>query len=236
MKSTKLITLTTITAAVLTGFGIRTTQAQQPSMPERVAALKASLAASKAMLKEYEWIQTTVISVDGEERSRKQERCYYGADGGVQKVLMSQSPPPKPKPGLRGRIMEKKMEELKDYMQSAVALVKTYVPPDPAMIQAAKDAGNASIQVLEPGQRARLNFKSYEKPGDNLGVDVDLANNRMLGVKVATYIDNAKDAVTLDMTTSKLNNGTTYPANITLNAKAKNLTVTVQNSGYRKTN
>jgi hypothetical protein len=38
------------------------------------------------------------------------------------------------------------------------------------------------------------------------------------------------------VSTSKLNNGTTYPANITLNAKAKKLTVTVQNSGYRKTN
>jgi hypothetical protein len=114
--------------------------------------------------------------------------------------------------------------------------VKTYVPPDPAMIQTAKEAGNVTIQVLQPGQRARLDFKSYQKPGDDLGVEVDLANNRMLGVKVATYIDDAKDAVTLDVTASKLDNGTTYPANITLNAKAKNLTVTVQNRGYRKTN
>jgi len=112
--------------------------------------------------------------------------------------------------------------------------VKTYVPPSPAKIQAAKDAGKVSIDVLEPGKRARLNFRDYEKPGDNLGVEVDLANNRPLAVKVSTYLDDAKDAVTLDVRMGQLNDGTTYAFNVTLDAKAKNIQVTVQNSGYRK--
>jgi hypothetical protein len=46
------------------------------------------------------------------------------------------SPPPPPKPGLRGRIIAKKKAELTDHMQSAVSLVKSYLPPDPAKIQA----------------------------------------------------------------------------------------------------
>ena len=121
-------------------------------------------------------------------------------------------------------------------MKSAIALVKTYVPPSPAKIQAAKDAGKVSIEVLEPGKRARLNFRDYEKPGDNLGVEINLVNNHAMGVKVATYLDSPKDAVTLDARMGQLNDGTTYPSEITLNAKAKNLTVTVQNSGYRKMN
>jgi hypothetical protein len=33
-----------------------------------------------------------------------------------------------------------------------------------------------------------------------------------------------------------LNDGTIYTSDTTLNAAAKNLTVTVQNTGYRKTN
>jgi hypothetical protein len=33
-----------------------------------------------------------------------------------------------------------------------------------------------------------------------------------------------------------LNDGTLYTSSVTLNAAAKNLIVTVQNSGYRKTN
>ncbi len=86
------------------------------------------------------------------------------------------------------------------------------------------------------GKRARLNFGNYVKPGDNLGVEVDLANNRMLGLTVSTYLDNPKDIVTLTVSMGQLNNGTTYASGTTLLAKAKNLMVTVQNSGYRKTN
>jgi hypothetical protein len=208
--------------------------AQQPTAAERAAMLKATMAASQAVLKQYEWIETTVVSLKGEEKSRKQERCYYGADGGLQKIEVSESPEPKNKGGLRGRIAAKKKEELTDYMKSAVALVKTYVPPNPARIQAAKEAGNVSIEVLEPGKRARLNFRNYEKPGDNLGVEVDLVSNRPLGVKVSTYLDDATDAVTLDVRMGQLDDGTTYSKDITLDAKAKKLTVTVQNSGYRK--
>ncbi len=208
--------------------------AQQPTAQERVVALKASLTASQAVLKQYEWVETTVVSLKGEEKSRQMNRCYYGADGKVQKIPLTTPPPEEKKRGLRGRIVEKKKEELTDYMKSAVSLVKTYVPPSPAKIQAAKDAGKVSIDVLEPGKRARLHFRDYEKPGDNLGVEVDLANNRPLGVKVGTYLDDTKDAVTLDVRMGQLNDGTTYASNVTLDAKAKNIQVTVQNSGYRK--
>ena len=208
--------------------------AQQPSVPERVAALKASLAASQIILRQYEWIETTVVSLKGDEKSRKQERCYYGADGGIQKVEVSASPEPEKKRGLRGKIIAKKKEELTDYMKQAVALVKTYVPPNPAKIQAAKDAGKVTIEVLEPGKRARLNFRDYEKAGDNLGVEVDLVNNRPLGVKVSTYLDDAKDAVLLDVRMGQLNDGTTYASDITLDAPAKKVKVAMENSGYRK--
>ena len=219
-----------LTALALPGF------AQQPTASERAALLKATMAASQEVLKQYEWIETTVVSLKGEEKSRKQERCYYGADGGVQKVEVTSTPPPEKKRGLRGKIAASKQEELTDYMKSAIALVKSYVPPSPAKIQAAKDAGKVSIDLLQPGKRARLNFRDYAKPGDNLGVEVDLVSNRPLGVKVSTYLEDAKDAVTLDVRMGKLNDGTTYPSDVALDAKAKKLTVTVKNSGYRKMN
>src|SRR5436309_2104233 len=93
--------------------------AQQP-VAERVATLKASLAASQAVLKQYEWIETTVVSLKGEEKSRTQNRCYYGADGGVTKVALTAPPPEKKKRGLRGKIAASKKEELTDYMKQAV--------------------------------------------------------------------------------------------------------------------
>lgn len=229
MKSIIRSAIVILAALALPGF------AQQPTAAERAAMLKATLAASQAVLRQYEWIETAVVSLKGDEKSRKQARCYYGADGAVQKIELSKSPEPKKKRGLRGRIAENKQEELTDYMKSALALVKSYVPPSPSRIQAAKDMGKVSIEILQPGKRVRLNFRDYEKPGDNLGVELDLANNRPLGLKVSTYLDEAKDTVTLDVRMDQLNDGTTYPLNVTLDAKAKKLKVTVQNSGYRKT-
>ena len=146
--------------------------AQQPSPAERVAALKATMAASQVVLKQYEWIETTVVSLKGEEKSRQMNRCYYGADGGVQKVPLTTPPPEEKKRGLRGKIAESKKEEMTDYMKSAVALVKSYVPPMPALIEAAKEKGKVSVDVLQPGKRARLNFRDYLKPGDTLSVIV----------------------------------------------------------------
>jgi len=211
-------------------------QAQQPSIPERVAALKTTLAGSKAALKNYEWIETTVITLKGEEKVRKQQKCYYGADGGIQKLDVSAQPEPEQKRGVRGRIVARKTEEMTDYMKNAVNLVKTYVPPDPAKIQSAKDAGKVTLEILEPGKRVRLNFADYHKPGDRLGVEVDLMTNRLLEVTVSSFLDDPTDAVKLQARMGQLSDGTAYTSSIALDAVAKNLGVTVENSGYKKVN
>jgi hypothetical protein len=209
-------------------------RSQSSEVQQRVAALKQSVARDQQSIRQYEWIETTVISLKGEEKSRQQKQCYYGADGSLQKVTVSASPPPAQKRGLRGRIIENKKEELTDYMKQAVALVKIYVPPDPARIQSVKDAGKVSLDLPGAGRGARLNLRDYAKPGDMLSVEVDPASNRVMGLTVATYLDDAKDTITLDVRFASLQDGTGYPATEVLVAKAKNLSVNVTNSGYRK--
>src|SRR5271163_1936510 len=209
-------------------------RSQSPEVQQRVAALKETVARDQQSIRQYQWIETTVISLKGDEKSRQQKQCYYGADGGLQKVTVDASPPPDKKRGIRGRVIARKTEELTDYMKQAVALVKTYVPPDPARIQAVKDAGNVSLDLPGGGKGARLNFKNYQKPGDVLTVEVDPASNRVIGLTVATYIDDAKDTVTLNVSFQRLQDGTGYPATEALVATAKNLSVNITNSGYRK--
>jgi hypothetical protein len=134
----------------------------------------------------------------------------------LQKVAVSASPPPEQKRGLRGRIVENKKEELSNYMKSAVVLVKSYVPPGPARIQAVKDAGKVTVEMLQPGKRVRLNFPAYVKQGDNLGVEFDLVSNRPLAIAVFTYLDDPKEAVVLNARMGKLADGTIYASDIML--------------------
>jgi hypothetical protein len=209
---------------------------QQPTPQERVVALKASLAASQAILRQYEWVETTVASASGEEKSRKQERCYYGADGALQKVLLNQTTAPPKKRRLFGKLIAaKKQEELMDYMKEAIGLVKTYVPPDQGRIQAAKDAGRLSVSP-QAWQQAKLTFSDYMKVGDSFALDVDLNSHRPVHAKVTTYVDSPKEPVTLDVSFGQLDNGATYASVIVLEAKSRKVSINVQNSGYRRMN
>ena len=220
-------------------------QAQQPpaqgGAQDQVAALKQSMQQGLAGIRQYEWVETTIISLKGEEKARKQNRCYYGADGKVQKVSLDQAPAPEQAPSGRGgrrgarvkeKVVENKKDELKEYMEQAATLIHAYVPPDPAKIQAAKDAGRVAANPQAAG-KVRLVISQYLKPGDSLTLDVDGAANRLTGLGVNTYLDKPEDAVTLAVQMNALADGALYAAQTTLEAKAKNITVVIQNSGHR---
>ncbi len=211
-------------------------QGADEGLQERVSALKQSLAQSQKALRTYQWVETTTVSMKGEVKSQKQMSCYYGADGTLQKLPISATPPPKKKGGLRGKIAESKKEELTQTMQQAVALVKSYVPPDPALIQRSVDAGKASIEVLQPGKIVRLVFRDYRLPGDTLGITMDLATNHLAGIDVATYLGQPSNPVDMKVSMGALNDGTSYAATTQLVLKAEQLTVNVANTGYKRMN
>ncbi|MCU0223629.1 MAG: hypothetical protein MUF27_06080 [Acidobacteria bacterium] len=216
--------------------------AQQPAAPpppggaDHVAALKQSLQQSAAALRTYQWVETTRISVKGEEKARTEKSCYYGADGKVQKSPIGapvQEEGKKPR-GLRGKIVENKKEEMTAAMKEAVALVKEYVPPDPARIQAAKDQGRLTLTPPDAKGQVRITIKDYLKPGDSLTLDVNAATNRLSSLTVATFTDSAKDAVGLNVAFGALQDGTVYASSVKLDVTAQNLAVGIENSGYRK--
>jgi hypothetical protein len=208
--------------------------AQPPPTPQqRVAMLKQWMQASQMQLRAYEWIETTVIAKGGEEKSRKQNTCYYGADGKVQKVPVAAPEADSGGGRLGKRIKANKKEEIADYMQSAAALVHSYIPPDSSRIQQSVDAGKMSMNVTQPGRSVRLDFKDYLKPGDVLSVDIETPTNRLLGMHVSSYLDDTKDAIQMDIAMGVFPDGTIYTAKSTLAAPAKDMTVTIENTGYR---
>jgi hypothetical protein len=201
---------------------------------ERVAALKNSMIASQQDLRTYQWVETTTVNVNGEQKSYKEESCYYGADGSLQKIPIASSPPPKKKFGLRGAIQESKIEEMTETMKQATALVKSYLPPNPALLDQAVKTGNVSVDVLQPGQVVRLNFKNYKLPGDVLSITVNIQTNRLLGVAVNTYMGDPSSPVSMASQMGTLMDGATYTARTELELPSKNIEVDIVNTGYRK--
>src|SRR5271169_4591927 len=102
-----------------------------PQLQEKVAALKQSVAKNQQALRGYSWTETQETIFKGETKSTKESQCQYGPDGKVQKTLLSGSQPPPQQRGLKGRIIEKKKDEMQDYMERVASLIQRYVPPEP---------------------------------------------------------------------------------------------------------
>jgi hypothetical protein len=200
---------------------------------DKVAALKQSLSANEKLQKQYRWVETTVISLKGEEKSRIQKQCFYGPDGKVQKQQLTAPPQESAPGGVKGKIAAKKKEEITATMKQAVALVQSYVPPDPQRIQAVKSAGNLAMNSTGPDS-IRLDLRNYVKSGDTLSLGLDTARNAIQTVSVKSYLESEKDAITLEVTFARLREGLSYPGNIVLNVPGEKIQVVVQNSNYQR--
>lgn len=238
MKPSILVAAMALTA----GLNSHASATQDKVTPEqRLAAFKQSLAENQKRLRGYEWVETTIISLKGEEKARKQQRCYYGADGKVQKVAIGDKPAPKEAAGggggrrggrLKKQIVENKKEDIQHYMEAATALIHKYVPPQPELVQKAKDAGKMTVNPVDPG-KVRLEFTDYVVPGDRFTIDLVANANSIGAVNVNTYLEKPEDIVSLDVRFAALPDATSYPAQTTLDAKAENIRVVIQNSGHR---
>ena len=212
--------------------------AQEPTISpqNRVELVKQSLVASKAALKQYEWIETVALSLSGEEKVSQQNTCYYGAEGGLQKVPVAASAKEEKKRGLKGRAIESKKAELQASLKAAVGLLQQYAPLDPAKIQAAKAAGNISVSLPAADGSVKLTIKNYLKPGDEVGVELDPARNTLKTVSIASFVEQGKDKspVSAMVSYAALADGTAYPAKESLDIPAQKLNVGITNSGYKK--
>ena len=203
-----------------------------------IEGIKQSLAASAVAIKSYEWTQTVALSLKGEEKSRKDYKCSYGADGKVQKTAVpsTATEETKKKKGLRGKAVANKMEDIQATLKAATELMDQYSPLDPAKIQAAKAAGNVSVSVPGADNRVRVTIKNYLKQGDVVEVEVDGAKNTLQGVTITSAMDqgDVKGPVTAKVTYAALADGTQYTIKQVLDMKAQSLKVDVDNGSYSK--
>ena len=203
-------------------------------LQQHLAALKNIMTASQQDLRTYQWVETTTVLVNGEQKSYKEESCYYGADGSIQKLPIASSAPPPKKRGFRGMIQSSEQSSMTDTMKQAVALIKSYVPPNTFKLEQAKQSGNVSFDMVQPGQVVRLNFKNYNLPGDVLSITLNIQTNRILELNVSTYLGSPSTPVTMVAQMGTLMDGSTYTARTELSLPSSNLEVDVTNTGYRK--
>jgi len=203
-------------------------------LQQKLAAVKQSVAENQQKLRQYQWTETTELTLKGDAKPPKTSTCQYGPDGKVQKTSTSAPPPPPSGGRMKQKIIEKKKEEMQDYMGQVKTLLDKYVPPDPQKMEQAFKAGNASLNPNPAAQAVELAFKDYAQSGDQMTLSFDTATRKVSSLKVNTYLDDPKDAVTLGVQMASLPDGTNYVQQTVLDATAKQLKVTTTNTNYQK--
>src|SRR4029079_14608172 len=97
---------------------------------------------------------------------------------------------------VKEHVVEKKKDEMKDYMERAAALIHQYVPPAPERIQAAKDAGRITV-TPQAGGPVHLVIAQYLQPGDALALDLESAAGGLRALHVQTWLHKAEDVAAL---------------------------------------
>jgi len=202
-------------------------------LQQKMEVVKQSIAQNQQRLHRYQWVETTQLTLKGDDKPPKQSLCRYGPDGTVQKTPIGAPPQPPSGGRLKQRVIEKKKEEMQDYMGQVKSLLGMYVPPDPNKMGQAFQAGKASLNSTPGAQGVEIVFKNYAQPGDQMTLSFDTATRKVSSVNVNTYMDEPKDTVTLTVQMASLPDGTNYVRQTVLDATAKKLQVTTTNYNYQ---
>ena len=205
--------------------------AQNAELQQKLAAAKQAAAENKQRLRQYQWTETTQLTLNGDPKPPSQNICQYGPGGQVQKTLITPPPPPPSGGRLKQRVIANKTGEMQDYMGDVKVLLAQYVPPDSQKMQQAFAAGNASLNPANG--LVNIIFKNYAQSGDQMTITFDPSSKKVISVSVQTYMGQSKDAVTLQVQMGSLPDGTNYVQQSVLNATAKQLVVTTTNSNYQ---
>jgi len=206
--------------------------AQNSDLQQKLADVKHAATENKQRLQQYQWTETTQLTLKGDAKPASESLCRYGPGGQIQKTALG-PPPQQPSGGrMKQRIIANKKEEMKEYMDDVKGLLALYVPPDPQKMQQAYGAGKLSLNPV--GGMLNFIFTDYAQPGDRMTITFDTGALRIASFSVNTYIGEAKDVVTLTGQMASLPDSTNYVQQTTLNATAKKLVVNTTNSGYQK--
>lgn len=197
---------------------------------KKIAAIKASTAENQKKLHQYSWTETQQVSTHGRELPAKESQCRYGPDGKVQKTPMGGAE--RQRGRMAERIMEKKKEEMKDYMGEVSQVIHLYMPPNPELMQKAFKADKASFD--RGASETTLVFKDYAKRGDSMTLEFDKETHKIRRLDIHTYMETPQDAVTLSVDFATLPDGTSHASRTVFDAKGKDLRVVSTNSNYKK--
>jgi hypothetical protein len=237
MKNLKsAVTLSPAIAPLLFVFLLSAQPPTAPSaLPQRIQALQQAAMLNEAKLHNYQWIESTTVTMNGTPKPPKESLCRYTPDGTLAKTpLGPQQQAPRPSGGpLKRHLMEKKIEEVQEDSAEVRNLTALYLPMRPASLKQAFETRRADFEHGGASGNT-LVINDYVKPGDQVALELDPLTMRLRRISVRTYFSSPREVMTASVDFSALEDGTEYPRITTIDAPSKKLAITTVNSDFTR--
>jgi len=231
--TTTLFVLNTLFVSAIFTFSAK---AQNQELQQRVAEIKKAAAKNKQNLAEYTWVEQVTISLKGEQKKQEHFQVRLGPDGQPQKTSLDPPDTSAAQPSggrLKQHIVAKKKEEYKDYADQMKALAQQYVPPTKELLEQAYQKGNITLGTAagDPND-IQLVIHNYLKSQDSVTLVFDKTQKELVGIQIASYMSDPKDAMNLTVQFSRLPDGTNHVSSLVIDGVSKQLNIAIQNSNY----
>lgn len=215
---------------------------EPPNLQQKIAQIQQDSGKNKELLRDYQWTETTTITIDGNQRPPRVSLCRYGPDGTVEKTPMGGQDTTQQGQmggmGPRGMLVRKliagrKKKAIEKEVADIRSVAKMYIPLDREKLKAAFAAGRVTIEGGDANGEAIV-IRDYAKKGDEVTLALAPATKKIESVAVKSYLDHPKDKLTGEVEFSRLENGARYAGVTSIAAPSKNISITIVNSNYAK--
>lgn len=186
-------------------------------------------------LKQYSYKRRTEIKA--KDRSFARLDLVRYVDGKMETIPLEepQRPDSSARPrGLRGKIMEKKIEQKKDEMkeerEKLDALLHSYLSPGSDSMRAMLE--KAAISRTGPDADVKVEAKGVVKPSDSFTLIWSVANHRPVSIEIRAQLDGKP--VQLKLEYAALSDGPFYAAHTAISMPKKDTVISIDTFDYSK--
>ncbi|MEI6915037.1 MAG: hypothetical protein WCL39_07895 [Armatimonadota bacterium] len=201
----------------------------QGAKPDPIALAKRySLAATAnaEMMKSYGWSMRVEITLDGKTQPAQLYLMRYDSSGKLQKTGLTPAPQAS-KPGLRGSIQKKKMNEFKAWSDKLAELLKQYAAPTPGTML---DFYTKATYSAQGDGIVIVSGNNLLQQGDHADFWMDLYAGTPVQYSFSTNLQ--KDAVSATIQFDQIPGGPRYAATVNVEVPSKNMTAKIETFNY----
>lgn len=227
VMTTRGLRLGAVAFCLATG-GSAVATAQAPNPGQAADAYAAGAKQNAQLMQKYTWKMRVQLTYKGEEKPASLYQMNY-VGGQLQKTEIS-APPEESgrKHGIKHRVTEDKMAEIKADVEALVELTKKYMAPTPGQMF---DFYSKATMGPAPSGGVQASGTSFIQPGDKVTYFIDPATKSPTSYNFTTSLQGKP--VTGTAQYAQVPGGPKYASQVTINDASDDLSVAVTNFEYQ---